>query len=92
MKTRRLGPDDPPAPRRSVLTVLLRGTLCGTMGAVAGAACWLTLFIWDSVEDGVLAWPGHESLQPLAGFILVLGAPMVLIGLLLGVLPRRRAS
>jgi hypothetical protein len=72
-------PDRPASRTGSVIVGALGGGLLGLLVATAaGLASWLTLCVWDSVEDGRMTWA-----DPPVAFIVVIGAPTVL-GLAIG--------
>ncbi|HEY7312589.1 MAG TPA: hypothetical protein VH643_24710 [Gemmataceae bacterium] len=80
----------PAALQRSLARTLL---VSGALGAGAGvggalAAC-LTLFLWDSLEDGRLAWPAPNELATAAGCVLAGTVLCALFGAVLGAAARR---
>ena len=80
----------PTAPQRSLARTLL---VSGALGAGAGvggalAAC-LTLFLWDSVEDGRLAWPSPNESATAAGYVLAGTLLCALFSAVLGAVVRR---
>jgi hypothetical protein len=57
-------PDRPPPSRRSRTAAALSwGALGALAGAAGGVVTGLTLFLWDTVEDGRLTWPTLDSIR-----------------------------